>query len=305
MTTTQLALLLGAVTATALVALVAQFIPAQPDLRDVLTRLSPPTRRPTTTADGSSGGTGGPGVEERLGMWAERTLPSRFLGDPPTRDLAVLRMTPAQFYGKKVLYGLLGLTLPALLTGFFTLLGITVPVIIPAAATVGLSVLLFLAPSRDITQRATTARAEFARALSAFIELCALERNGGAGATVALTNAAAVGDSWVFRRISEEVARSRYNGQPPWDALTSLSEELALPDLADVADIMRLAGDESTEVYRQLRARGSSVRTALTTTELAEANLVEERMYLPASFLGMVFLALLMAPPLLRLISDS
>ena len=302
MTTTQLALLLGALTATGIVVLVAQFIPAQPDLRDVLTRLSPPGRRPTGTA---SSAVGAPGMEERLGMWAERTLPSRFLGAPPMRDLAVLRMTPAQFYGKKVLYGLLGLTLPALLTGFFTLLGITVPIFIPAAATVGLSVLLFLAPSRDITQRAAKARAEFARALSAFIELCALERNGGAGANVALTNAAQVGDSWVFRRISEEVARSRYNGQPPWDALTSLSEELALPDLADVADIMRLAGDESTEVYRQLRARGSSVRTALTTTELADANLVEERMYLPASFLGMVFLALLMAPPLLRLISDS
>jgi hypothetical protein len=304
MTTIQLALLLGAVTVAAVVVLVAQFIPAQPDLRDVLTRLSPPARRPHTSTSSSAVG-GAPGAEERLGMWAERTLPSRFLGAPPTRDLAVLRMTPAQFYGKKVLYGLLGLTLPALLTGFFTLLGITVPIFIPAAATVGLSVLLFLAPSRDITQRAAKARAEFARALSAFIELCALERNGGAGANVALTNAAQVGDSWVFRRISEEVARSRYNGQPPWDALTSLSEELALPDLADVADIMRLAGDESTEVYRQLRARGSSVRTALTTTELAEANLVEERMYLPASFLGMVFLALLMAPPLLRLISSN
>ena len=36
------------------------------------------------------------------------------------------------------------------------------------------------------------------------------------------------------------------------------------------------------------------MRTALTTSELAEANLVEERMYLPASFLGVVFLALLM-----------
>ncbi|KAB7740342.1 hypothetical protein GA707_19500 [Nostocoides sp. F2B08] len=304
MTTTQTALLIGALTAAAVVTLLAQFVPAQPDLRDVLTRLSPPTRRPHTTGATAPTGGGAVDAEERLGMWAERTIPARFLGTAPARDLAVLRMTPAQFYGKKVLYALLGLTLPGLLAGFVTLLGITVPLFMPVAATVGLSVLLFLAPSRDIAQRATKARAEFARALSAFIELCALERNGGAGATVALANAAQVGDSWVFRRISEEIARCRYNGQPPWDALTALAEELALPDLADVADIMRLAGDESTEVYRQLRARGTSVRTALTTSELADANLVEERMYLPASFLGVVFLALLMAPPLMRLMTN-
>ena len=63
--------------------------------------------------------------------------------------------------------------------------------------------------------------------------------------------------------------------------------------------------DESSEVYRQLRARSASARSALLSAELAQAGVVEERMYLPASFLGVVFLALLMAPPLLRLFGTS
>ena len=301
MTGLQLALALGALIGLGAAGLLFAAVPAQPDLGDVLARLSPPSRRragaPVTSAN--------PDTEERLGIWAERTLPARLLGVPPARDLAVLRKTHAQFYGRKVLYGLLGLILPTLMTGFFALIGISVPFVVPVAATLGLSAVLFMMPSRDISEDAKKARSDFARALSAYIELCALERNSGAGASVALANAAEVGDSWVFRKISEELARSRYNGQPPWDSLEALAEDLGLPELAEVADIMRLANDESSEVYRQLRARSASVRSSLLSSELAQAGVVEERMYLPASLLGVVFLALLMAPPLLRLFGAS
>jgi len=290
MTGLQLALAFGALIGLGVAVMLYALVPAQPDLRDVLTRLSPPARpRPGAPVPSVN-----PDTEERLGIWAERTLPARLLGAPPARDLAVLRKTPAQFYGRKVLYGL-----------FFTLLGIGIPFVVPVGATVILSGVLFMMPSRDISADAKKARSNFARALSAYIELCALERNSGAGATVALSNAAEVGDSWVFRQIGQELARSRYNGQPPWDSLKVLSEDLGLPELADVADIMRLANDESSEVYRQLRARSASARSALLSAELAQAGVVEERMYLPASFLGVVFLALLMAPPLLRLFGTS
>ena len=301
MTGLQLALLLGVAIGVGLAGAVYALTPAQPDLGHVLARLSPPARlrpgAPTPTAS--------PDTTERLGIWAERTLPARLLGVAPAPDLAVLRQTPAQFYGRKVTYGLLGLVLPSALTGFFTLLGIAVPFAVPIGATIVLAAVMFVMPSRDIAEAAKKARTDCARAVSAYVELCALERNSGAGAAVALANAADVGDSWLFRRIREELARSRYNGQPPWDALSDLAGTLALPELADVADIMRLAGDENSEVYRHLRARSASMRSGLLATELAEANQVEERMYLPTSFLGLVFLVLLMAPPLLRLLGSA
>ena len=297
MTALQLALVFGIVAGAGLAGALYALVPAQPDLGDVLARLSPASRRRAATATPSAT----PDTEERLGIWAERTLPTRLLGAAPARDLAVLRRTPAQFYGRKVAYGLLGLALPSLMTGFFALLGIGVPGVVPVGGTVLLGALMFMAPSRDIAEEAKRARAECARALSAYIELCALERNSGAGATVALASAAEIGDSWVFSRIREELARARYNGQPPWDALNELSDTLGLPELADVAHIMRLAGDENSEVYRSLRARSATARSSLLSEELAEANVVEERMYVPGSFLGLVFLALLMAPSLLRL----
>ncbi len=301
MTTLQLSLALGLLVGVGVAGIVYSLVPTQPDLGDVLARLSPPARRRA----GSVAPSANPDAEERLGLWAERTLPTRLLGAPPAKDLAVMRRTPAQFYGRKVLYGLLGLVLPTLMTGFFTVIGIRVPFVVPAGATLLLSAALFVMPSRDIGEEAKKARTECARALSAFIELCALERNSGAGTVVALSSAAEVGDSWIFRRISEELARSRYNGQPPWDSLEQLADDLGLPELAEIADTMRLANDEGSQVYRQLRARSASVRSALLSSELAQAGQVEERMYLPASLLGVVFLALLMAPPLLRLMSAS
>lgn len=301
MTGVQLAIILGAVVGIGLAGLVYYLVPAQPDLGDVVDRLAPPARR----RPGAVAPTVAPGMEERMGMWAERTLPARLLGIPPARDLAVMRQTPAQFYGRKVLYALLGLAVPPLLGTFFTLIGIHVPFVIPFGSSLVLAAVLFVMPSRDLAAQAKEARSNFARALSAYIELCALERNSGAGASVALATAAEIGDSWMFAKIGEEIARSRYNGQPPWDALNALADDLALPELADVADIMRLASDESSEVYRQLRARSASARSALLSEELARASLVEERMYFPASILGLVFLALLMAPPLLRLLDAS
>jgi hypothetical protein len=301
MTGLQLALVFGVVIGVGVAGAAYALVPAQPDLGDVLARLSPPARR----RSGALAVTATPDTQERLGIWAERTLPARLLGVVPAQDLAVLRQTPAQFYGRKLAYGLIGLVLPSLLTGFFAFLGIHVPFTVPVGATVLLGAVMFMAPSRDVAEEAKKARADCARALSAYIELCALERNSGAGASVALASAADVGDSWVFGRIREELARSRYDGLPPWDALKDLSQALGLPELADVADIMGLAGEENSEVYRALRARSASMRSGLLSSELAQANQVEERMYLPASFLGFVFLALLMVPPLLRLFSMS
>ena len=113
-----------------------------------------------------------------------------------------------------------------------------------------------------------------------------------------------VGDSWVFRRLSEELTRSRWSGLPPWDALHALADELGLPELDDFADIMRLSGEEGASVYANLRARSAAMRTAMLNDEIAEANAIGERMTIPGSLLGVIFMALLVAPSLLRMFTQ-
>jgi len=296
----QLALLSGGLIALGLVLLVARWLPATPDLADALSRLTP--TRPRT---GAVAAPAAPTGKERLGIWAMKAMPPSMWARTPARELALLRIPLARFYGEKLTFGFLGLLIPPLLAWFFGLIGLGFPVAIPALASLGLAVVMFFLPNYNAVDDAKRARLEFTRALDAYIDLVALERTNGSGVRQAMEAAADVGDSWVFTRLSEELTRSRWSGIPPWDALHALAEELGLPDLDDMADIMRLSGEEGASVYTNLRARSAAMRTAMLNDEITEANAVGERMTIPGSLLGVIFMGLLVAPSLLRMFTNT
>ncbi len=296
----QLALAAGALVALGLVMLGARLMPAEPDLAEAMRRLTP-TRGRANTLGSASVSTG----KERLGVWAMKALPPAVWVRTPTRELALLRIPPARFYGDKLTFAFLGLLIPPLLAWFFGLIGLGFPVAIPALASLGLAGVMFFLPNYNAVDDARKARLEFTRALGAYIDIVALERHNGSGVRQAMEAAAEVGDSWVFTRLSEELTRSRWSGLPPWDALHTLAEELGLPELDDFADIMRLSGEEGASVYANLRARSAAMRTAMLNDEIAEANAVGERMTIPGSLLGVIFMALLVAPSLLRMFSNT
>ena len=114
----QLATAAGALLGLGVVLLVWQLVPAHPDLRDALERLSPDhARRRTQTVGAATDST------QRLGLWGMKVLPASVWGRTPTRELAILRKPVSRFYGEKILFALVGLAIPPLLTAFFTLLG--------------------------------------------------------------------------------------------------------------------------------------------------------------------------------------
>lgn len=300
MTALQAAILAGLLVATGVVLLTVRLLPAHPDLGEALARLSPAraTGRPADSRTPAS-------RTERLGVWAIRTLPPGLWVRTPVRELALLGIPVARFYGTKLVYALTGLLIPPALGMFFDLLGLRLPVTIPALGSLALAVVMFFLPNYNAVDDAKKARLEFTRALGAYIDLVALERHNGAGARQAMESAAAVTDSWVFTRLREELARSRWSGLPPWDALHALAGELALPELEDFADIMRLSGQDGVSVYATLRARSAAMRTALLHQEIGEANAAGERMSIPGSLLGVIFMALLVAPALLRMLTPT
>lgn len=290
----QLAILAGALVALGITLVVLRFVPAPADLGDVVERYSagfqvegwqlPP----------------GASATDKLGVWATKHLPAAWWGQVPTKELAIMQMPLHRFYGKKATHALAGLVIPPLLAFFSTVVGLQLPLFIPVGGSIFLAVFLWFVPDLDIRAEAKKARSEFSRALGAYIDLVALERLAGAGARQAMEAAAVIGDSWVFKRIGEELARSRWSGLPPWDALHALADELGLPELEDVADIMRLSKD-GTQVYENLRARADALSAAQISDELAKANSAAERMSMPMSALGVVFMIILIVPTLLRL----
>ncbi len=300
MTGAQLAMASGALITLGLVLAAWRLVPAAPDLADVVDRLSPTYgRRRRALADAPVAG-----GKERLGLWAMRHLPAGVWGPIPTRELALLRISLPRYYGEKITFALLGLVFPSLLTVVVGLFGFELPVVLRVAASLALAGLLWFMPNWNVRDDAKRGRLEFSRALGAYVDLVALERNAGSGPRQAMEIAAGIGNSWVFRRVGEELARSRWSGEAPWDALTALADDLGVPELADLADIMRLSGEEGAQVYATLRARSTAMRTAMLTGEQGKANEVSERMVVPGSLLGAVFIALLVTPPLLRLLTS-
>lgn len=296
----QLLLTGGALIGLGVALMVWRLIPVEPDLADALRRVSPQTTRRASTVTPLATDS-----RDRLGVWAMRVLPAAAWGRTPAKELAILRIPVTRFYGQKVLYAIAGLLIAPLMAAFFDLLGLRLPVLIPVIATLGLAVAMFFLPNYNAYDDARKARVEFTRSLGAYIDLVALERAAGSGSRQAMEVAADIGDSWVFRRIKEELARSRWSGEAPWQALHGLSEELGLRELDDFADIMRLSGEEGAQVYTNLRARSAGLRTQLLTADLAQANETGERMQIPASLLGVIFLAILVAPALLRVAGDT
>lgn len=297
-----LVMVLGALAGGSLVILLAQLRPAHVKLDDAFDRMTPARNRTLaelhpTTADAGS--------KDRLGVWAMRALPPAVWVRTPARELALLRIPLARFYGEKLQFAALGLLIPPVLGAFFTLLGLRLPFVIPAIAAPALAAVLFFIPNYNALEAARTARGEFRRAMTAYIDLVATERHNGAATRQAMESAAEVSPSWVFRRIAEELRRSRFSGVPPWDALHALADELILPELADFADIMRLSGAEGAAVYANLRARSAALRTAMLSDELTAANALGERMTIPGSLAGVLFMALLLAPALLGMLTGT
>jgi Flp pilus assembly protein TadB len=288
----QLAVLGGLTAGAGATVVLAQLLPASPHLGDALTRLSTqqrPPAAPTAT-----------GFQDRIGQAVHRRADTIPFLRVPDRDLALLRIRIDHWLGEKALLALIGLFFPALASLIFTLAGISLPVVIPAVAGPILALVLWLLPDLTLKSRATAAREEFARAVAAYIEIVALERLGGSGITQALESAATVADSWAIVRIRQELTRSQLAGTPPWLGLNRLAEELGVPELRDVADIMRLAGEEGAQVYEALRARGRSLRTQLLTAEHARANAASDTMVIPTAASAIVFLIIIAAPVLYR-----
>lgn len=301
MTGLQLALASGTLIGLGFALLVWRLAPSDPDLLDALDRLSPdlaPRRGAGPVEDDPSRAAS---LADRVGVWALKTLPGGVWGHTPRRDLAVLQISETRFYGEKVVWALLGLVMPPLLATCLTLLGLRLPFAVPAVGSLALAALFWFMPNYNATDDAKKARIEFNRALGAYIDMVATGVRDGASGQQALRAAAEVGDTWVFKRIERELRRARYMSRAPWDSLHALANELGVPELDDLADIMQQSGQDGSQIYTNLRARAASLRSAMLSAEVGKANAASERMYIPASLLGVVFMGILIAPSMLRL----
>jgi tight adherence protein C len=282
----------GTISSLGIVLAVAALRPAPPQLQAALTLLTAapaPARPVTASVPGRWSWLPGP-VATRL---------DRQLGVADA-DLRLIGWTRPQLAARKLAAAGVGLLLPPLLTAALALLGVVLPIAIPAVAGIGTAALLWTVPSTEAREHAARARAEFRAALACFLDLVALERLARGSVPEALETAAEVADSAPFNRIRAALARAAHAGQPPWSALRDLGEDLDVPELRNLADIAAVAADGAA-VYQTLLAESRSVRHAQAAAAHAEANVTSEKLVYPLALLGIGFMLLVFIPAVIRL----
>lgn len=284
--------LAGAAVGGGLALLVRELVPAQPSLERSLLRRSPREAvAPAASPD------------EAVGRWLLQRLRHLPGVSIPTKSLALLQQPAERFVLLKVGMALLGLLLPSMALLPSTLLGGGVPFAVPAVAGLAAAAVLWFVPDLSVRDQARRAREEFAHAMAAYLDLVALKRAGDAGPSEALELAAAVGEGWAFQRIGQALARARIDKITPWQALADMTEELGLPVLDDVADIMRQSSDDGAAVYTTLRGRARALRTELLEAQAAEANADSEKMTAPGALLAVLVMLLLAFPAVIRIVA--
>lgn len=289
-------LLAGALLGLGATTLVWAWAPGVPDLTAALDRLDPTRATPAATTPL------GPAWAHRATRHALPALATSLRLDRLAADLRVVDLTPEDLAARKIGYATLGAAFPTVLAITMGALGLALPVVIPAVATLVVAGVFFVLPEVEVRRRATEVRAAMRTAAGVYLELVALERAADAGTVEALTRAAAIGTSPEFARIRDALLRAELAGRPAWDGLTDLADHLGVPEYGDLADIMRLSGQDGAAVYATLRARAASLRTQLLTAATAKANTASEHLIIPTALLGVAFMALLGYPAISRIL---
>ncbi|MCX4515946.1 type II secretion system F family protein [Streptomyces sp. NBC_01619] len=264
--------------------------PARPDLTAALERLDAGKTAPALDSAGTvASGT----LPERVG--------GRLLGEfgghltLPVKDLNLLRISPAEHLGKRVLFALYGLLLPQLVQALLALAGAPFPYALPAVVSLGLAALFWFWPAREVARDAAAARLVVRHAAASYLERVALARVANSGAAQALAQTAQVGDGFIFERMRQVFHQADLAGITPWDALKQLGDELDTPELTRPADTLALAGDGAA-VYATLQAQARQLRIALLSDAKAKANAASAAMVLPVTFGVILMLIFVMVP---------
>ncbi|MDO5494310.1 MAG: type II secretion system F family protein [bacterium] len=294
-----IAALIGAAGGLGLFMLLREFVPSVPSLGGAISRLEGQNTYVEVVEES-------PTLSSRLGIWAQRRLQGRGIPGLTARDqdLAVLGKLRHVLLGEKVLGAGAGFLFAPVVIWLLSSFGISLPpyVIIPVPLVLALAG--WILPDILLKDQAKEAREDFARSASAYLDLLSIGRISGMMANEALSSSAQISENWAFQRINGALNRARWSGSRPWDAIAELEEELDIPELGDIGDIMRLSGEGGAQIYETLRGRARALRSAQLAREHATANRESERMTIPMTLTSVLVLIVVAYPAAVTLLGN-
>ena len=243
--------------------------------------------------------------------WAAR------LGRPLGRRLAALGLPRASIRGDLVVLerpaelhlagqsatAVAGLLLPWALQVLLAAGGYWLPAGFFAGASLFLSGTFFWALDVGVARKASQARGRARTDLSVFLDVTACALASGIGIDQALGNAAERGDSPAFARLRQGIDQAFLGRTPVHEVFAELGRAFGLPELADLASSLALAGSEGAKVRTSLAAKAESIRAGNLSDEEAAAASATERMAIPVGLLMTGFMVVLGWPALAHAVS--
>jgi Flp pilus assembly protein TadB len=160
-------------------------------------------------------------------------------------------------------------------------------------------------PDFAVRDAAEKRQKAFRHALSSYLDLVNVIIAGGGGIQTALYTAAEAGDGWAFASIRRALDRARLTGRSPWDTFTDLARDLDVPELAELAASVALAGSHGARIRASLAAKADTMRGHQVAETEAAAEAATERMTIPVAVLLFGFLLFVAYPAVQQITTVS
>ncbi len=218
-------------------------------------------------------------------------------------DLAILERSFDAFLAAKVMVSLLGLVFGPAVFAALWIAGFTSNPLMPLWLTLFFVIVCFFLPDLEVRSDAKERRAQFLNVLATFTSLVANNLAGGRGLPEALKKATEITEVWPMLRLRRALEGARLAGLTQWQALDRLGEEIAVPQLQDLANRIALASDDGARIRESLMATAKT----LDEHELAEtegkAGAQSQTMLVAQIIICVGFLIYLIYPALMRVMA--
>lgn len=211
-------------------------------------------------------------------------------------NLRVTATSPGEYLACRVGFALLGALWAPLVFAVMRLGGVEAGPVLPLWLSLALAPVGFLFPVVALRSKAAERRQAFRHALSAFLDVVSIGLAGGRGVDSALHDAAGSGRGWAFDELRAALLEAQLLGETPWAGLARLGEDLAVPELGELAASTSMAGAEGARVKASLAAKARSLRLRSLTEIKGAAEAASERMSLPIVLLLVGFIVFVTYP---------
>jgi pilus assembly protein TadC len=233
----------------------------------------------------------------RLGGWLAELIAGQGWELRPLRaNLALAGMSFERYLATKLVLAVAGLLAGPLLLAALTAAGISLPFAVPAWLGLGAAAVFFSLPDLELRQKASQRRRDCRHAISAFLDLVALNLAAGRGVPEALVSASEIGTGWAMWRIRDALSNARLTGQTPWQALGALAAEVRVDELRDLSAALSLVAEDGAKVRESLSARAASLRRRELAELAGQAGERSQSMLVAQMLLAAAFLVFLIYP---------